>query len=84
MTKTSSSFRNPNSIPLFTNSFFLVSPNPSASPSSRQHTGQFPQKTVLLTAAQTQDLDVIPQLRLRESQNRRRKKHGLIVGMGYQ
>jgi len=40
ITNTSSSCRRPNNMPLFTNSFFLVSPKPSASPtpSASSHT----------------------------------------------
>jgi hypothetical protein len=33
------------------------------------------------TTAQTQNLDMIPERRLRERQDRGRKKHSLVIGM---
>lgn len=83
MTNTSSSFLNPSSIPLFTSSFFLVSPKPSASP------GKYDQRNPISdastqTTAQTQDLDMIARLWLGQGQKRGGEEHSLIVRVRYQ
>ena len=69
-----------------TSSFFRVSPNPSAfpvGPPPRQCSGLAQcLRGMPRTAAQTQNLDVVPRLGPREGQDRRRKEHGLVIGMG--
>lgn len=70
-------------MPLLTSSFFLVSPNPSASPDKHGQRNQIG-RAYILTTAQTQYLDMIARRRIRQRQQRWRKEHRLIVRMRYQ
>lgn len=85
ITSTSSLCPRPSCSALFTSSFFLISPRPSASPTT---SGQLLQCRAewsvppCLTTAQTQYLYVIAKVRLRQCQQCRRKEHCFIVGMG--
>lgn len=66
-------------MPLLTSSFLRVPPSPSASPvcDISGVLGRRQQRT----AAQTQNLDMIAQIRVRQRQQRRRKEHGFIIRM---
>lgn len=85
-TKTSSSLRNPRARPLLTNSFFRVSPRPSASPVYaklvRREFACGEGEGEGLTAAETKDLDVVPQFGFCEGENGGREEHGLVIGVG--
>lgn len=90
--KTSDSFRSPSWTALFWSSFWRTGPRPSASPVEVIRVSYFsfyffisPQlHRIVRTCAQAENLHMVPQLRLRQGQQRRRKEHGLIVGVGDQ